>query len=395
MSKLDEADRDYTVKWALSSAGQRCVLHVVAIKQFMDDMPASNIQPLHVPRTLLFAAVCLLCFVKYGSFDVEQLEISCSQEPPLQHLGQIRVSPGLLLADLDLCAETGRPAPTKVNAVLHGLIDILDRNGYWMVCHIFAAGLREAIEREPEQVMPQKFLRTAPQLLRANHNTKQAKLGKHLISPIGGVDAMDVEADAVASHDGDRQDVDLLACRRCWQQKRPYSCTFKLGRQRCDGCVRDKKSCDMGLVGIHNTSRPMKRQAIPEDDTTTDQEKRHLPRSKRVKRIIDSESDVLRDQESRDQLHNDSFNERFASCTWCFGASVNCRKPSPGKVCERCLEYGLPCIERDRPYMRAATVASQMESQHAQGASSCRRCSQIGQRCHKKPWRRLTWRQVL
>lgn len=107
---------------------------------------------------------------------------------------------------------------------------------------------------------------------------------------------------------------------------------------------------------IHHTSQPMKRQALPEDATTTDQEKRHIRRSKRVKRIIDSESDVLRDRESRDQVYNIAFDERFPSCASCFGACVNCGKRSPGRGCERCVEYGLPCIKPDRPYMRGSTM---------------------------------------
>jgi len=215
MSKLDEADRDYITEWATSSAGQRCVLHAVAIKQFIEDMPASNVQPLHVPRTVLFAAVSLICFIRYGSFDVKRLEESVPGEPLLQHLGQVRTSPNLLLADLDPCAKTGRPAPIKVNAALHGLIEVLERNGHWKVCDIFAAGLREVVEREPEQKLPQEIFRTAPRLLRANHNSKQGELHKHSIPTRSVTDLVSTEADAVPSHEHDDRHVNLRACRHC------------------------------------------------------------------------------------------------------------------------------------------------------------------------------------
>jgi len=108
-----------------------------------------------------------------------------------------------------------------------------------------------------------------------------------------------------------------------------------------------------------------------------------MRRSKHVERVTHSKFDVIYDHQYFDQAYTKAFNKKFPSCMSCYVASVNCRKLPPTKVCERCLEHGLPCIKRDRPYTEASVATSQMRSPHVQGGPSCRRCAQRGQRCHK------------
>ena len=337
----------------------------------MNQLPASQLHPLHVPRTILFAIACLFCFIKFGFFDVNHLNSSEAREPYFLHLGHFGTSAGSLLNDLDICAQSGRAAPVKVNTALHALIDILERNRYWKTSETFAASLREVVDSEPEQEIPRDVFQVTTQLSRAGNGIQLNEVDldqNYATSTIKVVDA--ATSDEVA-----RQNVAPPVCQRCQQHNKPHLCIFKSGENSCVLCVRDKKGCRVNSEDSHTTLIATKRRAISEDDQAVDLDSHHRRFPKRVKASIGEDSRTPYVHRCA-QLHGRGFNEVFPSCTSCYNASVNCQMPYAGKKCGRCREHGLPCVKRERPYMSLSVATIDAKGQSGRGTSSCRRCLQ-------------------
>lgn len=90
LSELDKADQDYILDWSRSTAGQRSMLHALAIKQIVVESPMIQEPPLHFPQAVFVAALCIFCFIKFGSFPIDDLaksELASISYPELEMAG--------------------------------------------------------------------------------------------------------------------------------------------------------------------------------------------------------------------------------------------------------------------------------------------------------------------
>ena len=129
--------------WAESPDAPRAAAHAIMIKRALDSFPLSAEPPVHVPRALLYGALCLVCYIRYrGGGDGAGLERRRGVEAPeLQVMG---VSVESLLRGLD---EPRKKGNGEMSAV-YGFVDLLRRIGHWDISRMFAAILVALIHAE-------------------------------------------------------------------------------------------------------------------------------------------------------------------------------------------------------------------------------------------------------
>lgn len=113
--------------WANSASAQRCAAHTIMIKRNLESFPLNSEPPIHVPKCVFSAIICLFCYTKYGNTEHDFSE-SFSEfrlfDSPVASL--LREAKGGSSTDVEM-------------GTLYGLVDLLTRIGHWEVSRTFAS----------------------------------------------------------------------------------------------------------------------------------------------------------------------------------------------------------------------------------------------------------------
>ncbi|KAL2821311.1 fungal-specific transcription factor domain-containing protein [Aspergillus cavernicola] len=126
--------------WSNSLDASRCLVHAILVQHYLERMRVSSEPAIHVPRSLLYAALSWFCFTRIAGRQV--IDVKAFDAPEIQLLGSSHMTP---LAALTKAIRES--ASTDVNH-LHRLIDLLNRVGRWAISYSFAYVLCAALENE-------------------------------------------------------------------------------------------------------------------------------------------------------------------------------------------------------------------------------------------------------
>lgn len=398
---LSEEEQQHLQQWSKSTAGQRSILHALAIKQILAGPPFIQVLPLHLSQAAVTAGLCFFCFIKYGSFPVDDLARADFTSIDYPELELIDFDAALHVAELDLVAETGRPMPIAYSSSLQDMLAILQSGHFSATLSNSVSRLRLAVDREPEETFPESLFEfpTAEQPV-ANQSEIRAdvrppsQLNAHHL-----VDDDDNDNSSIGSTDlTDR--MSGLICRRCWQRSRPpHSCGFIPGRTSCKPCIKAGNRCDPNLAGARRFSSRLRYNSSRRP--RVDEDKAQLETADIVGSF--TTQDKLRAKKQSDLHHaatrqkGEQPNEDFPTCTECFDASNPCKKLWRQK-CDRCIELGLQCKKRLRSPMPTSAqgplrpdsgrntrkrrkVWSKRSKKVKPQRHSCRRCLQRSREC--------------
>jgi hypothetical protein len=117
---------EYALTWAASVDSQRAVLHGALLLRHLESMPIRSTCSIHVSSSLYHAALVWYCYLAFCPQSRLFYEFDSDQFPELAGLGV-----NLRQLNEEIHDSKGyRPSPRE-STVLLGLVDMLQRAGYW------------------------------------------------------------------------------------------------------------------------------------------------------------------------------------------------------------------------------------------------------------------------
>lgn len=296
-SEIDVDNEDYVKEWSTSAAGQRSVLHAIKIKRIVTAWPVTQKRPSHFPHAAYLAGLCICCFIKFGSFEIADLNRSTLGQFNYPELTIDDTDIASALLQLNLAAPGGRPAPVAYNMCFQELLFVLESDKHSHMSLGFAKRLQSAIDQTPVEKLPDTLLN-----LPANSGVFVPQHG----------------------------------------HQQGYLESTKFNGKDADIAMAKYKS------SARIESRKRKRSQFDDHQTNYDDPRGIESLHTRGVNEKQSRSDKL--VSSRDKIHN-GFHPDFPSCSRCFEKKLHCQKHWGNKACEYCLELGLKiCGKILRPF---------------------------------------------
>lgn len=130
------------------------MLHALAIKQIVVKWPLVQEPPLHFPQVVFLAGLCMYCFVRFGSFQIEDSNGSSFVAAEFPELELDRMDVSSALTELSLPAKSGRPVPIAYNSSFQDLLVVLESKRHSTISSQLARRLRAAIDRISDETLP-------------------------------------------------------------------------------------------------------------------------------------------------------------------------------------------------------------------------------------------------
>ena len=147
-SKCSSEEHDILMTWAKSDDAQRCVIHGLMIKKYVEEATCMSEPAMHVPRALFWASLAIFCFVRYrprDSSSSKKTRSSSLTSPAAaegfhhsHHLGQDLTGPDGQASLHDFNTLTANNA-SLLKTALFAMTDLLRHVGHWEIGRKFAA----------------------------------------------------------------------------------------------------------------------------------------------------------------------------------------------------------------------------------------------------------------
>ncbi|KAL4742146.1 hypothetical protein BDV11DRAFT_212148 [Aspergillus similis] len=135
--KLTAPELSNVTAWASSEDAIRCIFHGLMILKHIQAMNITSEPAIHVPRALFWAAVAILCHLRFGTME----------NGPRLSLREASRYPEFLSVDMDESIlglelrHSRAGSATALKTKLFSIIDILEHAGHWEIARKFAATL--------------------------------------------------------------------------------------------------------------------------------------------------------------------------------------------------------------------------------------------------------------
>ena len=130
--QIRDEDAKHVRSWVNELDGRRCLVHSILIYERLKALPISAEPAIHVPRALFYAGLVIYFHVKFGPVDATHGDV---EVPELQDM--------LPQSTVDGVSATN---PRFDSSMLHGITDLLRRQGHWGLCRQFASILEVLVD---------------------------------------------------------------------------------------------------------------------------------------------------------------------------------------------------------------------------------------------------------
>ncbi|KAL3477026.1 hypothetical protein BJX99DRAFT_134280 [Aspergillus californicus] len=132
-----EKNLEYASRWAASRDAHRAILHGLVLFRELESITIRAVTPVHVSSSLYHAAMAWYCYLRFSPPDRAYTQLRADEFPEFGLLG---IDTGSLMLE----AHDFQPFRPSVqdSLILSGLIDMLNRIGYWGLTRSIASLFR-------------------------------------------------------------------------------------------------------------------------------------------------------------------------------------------------------------------------------------------------------------